>query len=140
MKHLNKILLLAVAILLIAVASEQVSANAYTGYNTIGSYYQYQYGYSYGGNYNSYRAPGGTINLGNPYYAYPTVPRAGGWFGGGTGWLTGLRQPYYAGVAPTHYSYFYRPQVPSGGWFGSGDGYPRMPGTYRVRYGGGFRY
>jgi hypothetical protein len=138
-----KFLVLALMVAVIAlVASESVTANPYTGYNTIGSYYQYQYGYAYSGHGDSYRAPGGVINLGNPYYNYQTMPRAGGWFGGGSGWITGLRQPYYGCVAPTHTSYLYRPSCGGGSfWGGSGYGYPGVDtNTYRPRMGGAWTY
>ena len=141
-----KILVLALmAAALILVTSENVSANPYTGYNTIGSYYQYQYGYAYSGYGSNYRAPGGVIQLSNPTYNYPTVPRAGGWFGGGSGWITGLRQPYYGCVAPVHTSYLYRPScggtAGGSGWWGGGYGYPGVStDPYRVRMGGGWTY
>jgi len=144
MKALKTMAMIA-AVLLLAITSQEVSANnAYSGYNTIGNYQQYQITYqeryAEQGNYIYPRgtANGGPLTIPNEYYAYPTTPRAGGWFGKG-GWTIGLRAPTYYDVAPTHYGNFYRPYTyRGGGGYGGRGGHGSQPTTpIRVRYGGG---
>lgn len=106
------------AVLFIAGAGQAEASYAYQGYNTIGSYQQY--GYQGGYTYEAGVAQGGQVSFNNPYYNYQSQPRAGGMFGSGSGWITGLRSPFYADVTPTHFSPFYRPT--SGGHYGSGYG------------------
>ena len=125
----------ALVVLLAALASTDVSANAYNGYNSIGSYYQYGHSSS-GGNWNGYVAQGGPIYLADTQYSYPTTPRGGGWYGSGTGWLMGLRTPYYGCVQPIHNSYLYRPSCGGGSYWGSGYGYNRPTFNDRTRSGG----
>lgn len=138
MKTLKSMALFVIASLLVLTSTASAEASAYTGYNSIGSYYQYQYQGAYQGGYTwqPRQAMGGEIQLANPYYNYGSTPRAGGWFGGGSGWITGLREPYYGCVAPTHYSSFSRPTC-GGGYSGGGNfggyyGYPETT-TTRIR-------
>ena len=121
-----------VAVLLLAVP--MASADAYSGYNTIGNYQQYQYAQQGSYLYTPGTATGGYITLPNPYYAYPTTPRAGGWFGGSSGWITGLRTPFYGYVTPTHLGNFYRPTYGSYGYGGYGYG------SYGSRYTSSFGF
>lgn len=133
MKKIIAFILMIVAAL--AVSSVAVSANPYTGYNRIGGYYEY--GTTWFGS--GVHAPSTTITVPNYQIAYPTVPRAGGWFGNSVGWVTGLRSPVYGCMTPTTTSAMYRTGCSGGGWYGSGYGQPQAS-NYRVRTGGAFVY
>ncbi len=109
---------------LVALVLTGIGALAYGGYyppypnsgvNTIGTQWQetttysYDYGYEYG----------------THYYDYVAPARAGGFYGSGVEFLTGLRSPVYAPVAPVYYANYYQPVC---GWptcFTGGAGYPR---------------
>ena len=110
---MKKVMTLLIA--LVALIASASAAEAYSNYNTIGSYYQY--GYQGGYTYEAGVAQGGQVSFGNPYYAYPSQPRAGGWFGSGSGWISGLRTPYYADVTPVNHPTWFRPT--GGGHYGS---------------------
>ena len=111
MKTLKATMAIFVLSLLFVTGAGTAEASAYQGYNTIGSYQQYSYTHAQQGNY-VYQKPvaqSAQISLGNPYYNYQSAPRAGGFFGSGSGWTTGLRAPVYTDVTPVHYSSFSRP-------------------------------
>lgn len=131
MKKIIAFILMVVAAL--AVSSMAVSANPYTGYNRIGGYYEY--GTTWFGS-GAIHAPSTTITVASHQLAYPTVPRAGGWFGNSVGWVTGLRSPVYGCVTPTTTSATHRTSCSGGYWHGSGYG----QSSYRVRTGGAFVY
>ena len=107
---------LVTSVLLLVTTVSAVSANPYTGFNTIGSYWQYQYGYQGGYTWQSQPAMSANIQLPNTHhhYNYHQPPRAGGWFGHGTGWITGLRSPVYTCVEPVHHSSFSRARCGGG--------------------------
>jgi|GEM_PF-3659865 len=128
-----KTLAIGVMATVVALISAAAALASSSGVNSIGSYYQetrqtaYNYQTSYG-----------------QYYDYAAPPRAGGWFGGGTEWLVGLRSPVYAPVPPVHYTNFYQPVCGYPCWFGGGYGYPQQTATSlggsRTRIGGIYSY
>jgi len=132
-KTLKTMLVSAVALVIVLFSSAAVQANAYSdpydGVNRIGTYYQYQ------------RQMAVDVPFYGPSYQYDYVapPRAGGWFGSTSGWLTGLRVPVYTPVPPVHYTNYYAPVYGYPQWYG-GYGYPRMTASQfsgnRERYGG----
>ncbi len=119
MENIKKIMVLLVASVFLVLSTGQAEASAYQGYNTIGSYQQYGYqgAYQSGYSYEAGVAPGGQVSFADPRYNYQTTPRAGGTFGSGSAWITGLRQPFYADVTPVHFSSVFRPT--SGGHYGN---------------------
>lgn len=133
MKKIIAFIIMVIAAL--AVSSVAVSANPYTGYNRIGSYYES--GVSWFGS--GIHSPSTTYTVASHQLYYPTTPRAGGWFGNGVGWVTGLRSPVYGCVTPTTTSGMYRTRCAGGNWYGGGYGQPQAT-SYRVRTGGAFVY
>ncbi len=120
----------AFAFLFAAFSVSAYTADPYDGVNRIGTYYQQSrtvsYSYGYGGGYYD--------------YAYPA--RAGGWYGQGTEFITGLRTPVWSNVPPVHYTNFYQPVCGWPCWTG-GNGYPRATASQfptRTRLGGAYGY
>ncbi len=126
MKYAKTIMFALLTLAITLVASTTVAADPYDGVNRIGTYYQqtntfaYNYQYDYA-------------------YDYIAPPRAGGWFGSGSEWITGLRSPVYAPVPPVHYANYYQQTCGLPCWFGGSYGYPRQTAAsfgYRGRIGG----
>jgi hypothetical protein len=135
-----KTLIISMFTLVVALlAAASVNANVYgsndpySGVQTIGTYYQYTNQIAF----NHQQVPA-------HYYDYAAPARAGGWFGRGSEWITGLRSPMYANVPPVHYTNYYTPTCGNPCWFGGSHGYPRATATafppYRERIGGIFSY
>lgn len=112
--------LLATAMFVITIAG--ATAEPYDGINRVGTYYQYSSNfrtepvYAYGGG-----------------YGYVAPPRAGGWFGSGTEWITGLRAPVWSNVPPVRYTTRYQ-QTCRWPCYTGGQGYPRMVDSGSVHY------
>lgn len=114
-----------IALSLIAAAFSAMSALAYYPSHpwtyaggsqaSIGTHWQetsiisYDYGFAYGRHYYSYVAPA----------------RAGGFYGSGIEYVTGLRAPVYAPVPPVRYAQYYQPACTWPTCFLGAAGYPR---------------
>ena len=130
MKYAKLFVVTMVAVLAGIMASGFAAATPYSGQNVIGDYHQLKsyetfsyagYGYGYD-------------------YAYPA--RAGGFFGTGTEFITGLRSPVWPQVQPVRYTNYYQNVCGWPCWTG-GNGYPRAQASQfrtRGRIGGAFGY
>jgi hypothetical protein len=134
-----------VALVVAAIAGASAwAADPYDGVNRIGTYYQYQrtwaapqpYTQSFSSSYN--------YAYSNNYYDYVAPPRAGGFFGSTSLWITGIRTPVYSQVPPVFYTSYYQQSCGYPCYFGGGYGYPRMTAgqfpTSSSRIGGIFGY
>ena len=121
------------ALVLVTLTAASAFADPYDGVNRIGTYYQYTNTVAYDHQ----------LSYGH-YYDYIAPPRAGGFFGSTSAWLTGLRSPIYTPVPPVHYTNYYQPVCGYPCYFGGSYGYPRARASdfpvYRARVGDVFSY